>query len=459
MAKVNRKQKPVHSEILKFHLPEINTFDLDNGLKVYFVQNTNLPFLYMNLVADAGSKYDPAWKKGLAYLYAMLADEGADEYDALQLSDEFDIIGASFSISCNQDTIFYAMQVLKDKFKRGIELFTKVISRPHLYEEDFAREKRKVKTRILQIRDDIEEIANEVFEYKLFGDKNPYAFPSIGYENDVDSISIDDVRDFYKNNITPEKSFIVIVGDYDTNSLKKLLNSYLKDWKVSSNASGALLLESSLAPGVYLVNKKDSVQSEIRTGLISFKRNEYDYFARSILNTIFGGQFSSRINLNLREAKGYTYGAFSRFIFFKSAAYFYVSTSVGIENTAVSLKEIISEIEKIREGVSNDELMFARSSLIRKFPSNFESYSQIASNIIGQVVHSLPDNYFETYLDEINKVNLDRILKAAEDNLNQHNLTTVIVGDIEKIVSQLGKDYPGELHELDINGRELKKLN
>ncbi len=455
----NRHQKPVQTEIVKFQLPEINTFMLENGLKVYFVRNTNLPFLYLNLVTDAGSKYDPAWKKGLAYLFAMTVDEGAGEYSALQLSDEFDIIGANFGISCNQDTIYISLQVLKDELERGFELFTRVITQPHLNEEDFARERRKVKTRILQIKDDADEIANEVFEYKMFGDQNSYAFPSIGYEKDVDSIFITDIRDFYSNNLAPEKSFIVIVGDYNTEKLKQLLDSYFKDWKITAKYSNSLVFESSPDPGMYIVNKKASVQSEIRTGLITFKRNDYDYFARSILNMILGGQFSSRINLNLRESKGYTYGAFSRFNYYKSAAYFYVSTSVGIENTAESLKEIVSEIKKIREGVSNEELDFAKSSLIRKFPSNFESYSQIASNIVGQVIHSLPDNYFETYIEEVNSVTIGRILKAAEDNLKPENLTSVVVGDLEKLMPQLEKSYSGKLHELDINGRFIKSLN
>lgn len=455
---IDRKQKPIHSEILKFHLPEINTFNLENGLKVYFVQNSSLPFLYMNLVTDSGSKYDPSLKKGLAYLFAMTVDEGAGEYNSLQLSDEFDIIGANFSISCNQDTIYFSLQVLKDEFERGLELFSKVIISPHLNEEDFAREKRKVKTRILQIKDDADEIANEVFEYKLFGQGNPYAFPPMGYEKNVDLISAADIRDFYKNYLSPENSFIVVVGDSNPEHLKRLLNSNLKAWG-KSDPSGNISFESISSPGIYVVNKKDSVQSEIRTGLITFKRNEYDYFARSILNMILGGQFSSRINLNLREAKGYTYGAFSRFIYYKSAAYFYTSTSVGLENTAEALKEIIKEIEMIREGVSIEELEFAKSSLIRKFPSNFESFSQIAANIIGQVIHSLPDNYFETYLEEVNKVTLDRIMLAAAENLKTENLTTVIVGDLGKLLPQLEKTWKGKLYELDINGRERKSLN
>ena len=455
---IKRNEKPSHSETLEFHLPQKDTFNLENGLEVFFVQKKTLPFLYMNLVVDAGSKYDPQSKKGLANLFARMADEGAAEYDSLRLSDEFDIIGANFSINCNQDSIYFSLQVLKEEFERGFELFTKVILDPHLDQIDFAREKRKVSTRIMQIQDDADEIANQVFEYKIFGNLNPYAFPTIGYENDVDIISINDIREYYRNNLMPEHSFLVVVGDYTADKLRRILNSGFVKWNRSSKSTANLLFKSSLTPGLYVVNKKDSVQSELRTGLISFKRNEYDYYARSILNTIFGGQFSSRINLNLRENKGFTYGAFSRFIYFKSSAYFYISTSVGIENTAVSINEIKNEIEKIRSGITEEELEFAKSSLIRKFPANFESHRQIAANIIGQLIHSLPENYFEKYIDEINNVTMERINRAAEDNLNPDNLITIVVGDTSKLKDQLKQLHPEELYELDIHGYEMGKL-
>ena len=146
---------------------------------------------------------------------------------------------------------------------------------------------------------------------------------------------------------------------------------------------------------IFLFDKKGSVQSEIRIGHPAPNRKENDFFPKTILNNILGGQFSSRINLNLREKKGYTYGANSRFNYLKESAYFLVTTSVGAENTGNAVREIMNELEGIKTGVTNEELDFAKSSLIRKFPSNFETYKQIASNLISMVIHSLPGRLFQ----------------------------------------------------------------
>ena len=455
---VIRNKKPPRLRKIKFNLPEVIKFKLDNNLQVYFIQKSTLPLLSMSLVTEAGSKYDPAGKKGLTNLLAMAVDEGAGDYDSLQLSDQFEILGASFSISCDQDSVYFSLQVLKDEFERGLELFSTILIDSHLYEADLSREKRKIKTRILQTSDEADEIANEVFEYKLFGNNNPYAYPTIGYSDDIDSISLQDIKDFYNHFIVPENSFLVVTGDYETESLKNILNKYFRTWSRSSITKPRITNADIEQPGLYIIDKKDSVQSEIRTGLISYKRNDYDFYARSILNLILGGQFSSRLNLNLREHKGFTYGVYSRFIYLMSSAYLFVSTSVSSENTGAALTEIFKEIKKIRNGITKKELEFAKSSLIRKFPSSFESYRQIASNVIGQIIHTMPEDYFETYIDEIKKVTRERIIKAAEDNLFPDKLTTVIVGSKEKTAAQLKDIYNGEIIELDEKGSSLQSL-
>lgn len=454
-SKLFRSKNPHHSGKLKFNVPEVSSFKLENGLPVYFVQKSTLPFLTINLVVDAGSKYDPPGKKGLSNLLAMVIDEGAGNYDSLELSDQFEFLGASFSISCDQDSIYFSLQILKDEFEKGLELFTTIVTDPHLDENDFNREKRKIKTRIIQKKDDADEIANEVFEYRLFGGSNSYSAPSIGYEEDINSIDAQSVRDYYQNILAPSRSFLVVVGDYNKEFLKKILNKHFLNWKTEASHKPHLLFNKAGMPGIYVVDRKDSVQSEIRTGLISYKRNQYDFYSRNILNLILGGQFSSRLNLNLREKRGFTYGVYSRFIYLKSSAYFFVSTSVSSENTGASLAEILGEIEGIKKTVTKKELEFAKSSLIRKFPSGFESYRHIALNIIGQIIHSLPRDYFQRYLDETREVTLERVLKAAQENLHTEKLTTVIVGNKEKIMEQLKDIYEGRITELDEKGREL----
>ncbi len=450
-----RRKKPAPGRKTEFNLPGVSSFKLKNGLQVYFVSKDTLPVMSMSLVLDAGSKFDPAGKKGLSNLLTMVMDEGAGKYDSLQLSDQFEIIGASFSIHCDQDSLYASLQVLADEFERGTELFSSIIVDPHLDEKDFEREKRKILTRILQNRDDVEEIANEVFELKLFGEKNPYAPPSIGYQDDIEAITAADLKNYYRNIITPSNAFIVVVGSYNEGKLSSTLNKYFSDWKTNEFSKPVINPKASEHQGLYIVDKKDSVQSEIRTGLICYERNEYDFYSRSILNLILGGQFTSRLNLNLREKKGFTYGIYSRFIYLKSAAYFFTTTSVSSENTGAALHEILKEIKKIRRGVTRKELDFAKSSLIRKFPSGFETYRQIASNIMAQINHSLPDDYFKLYPDRIKQITQDEVFKAAHDNLFPEKLTTVIAGNKEKIIGQLKEIYPGKIIELDAAGRIL----
>jgi zinc protease len=384
-----------------------------------------------------------------------MIDEGAGEYNGLELMDEFDILGTNFELSCNNDGIYAGLRTLSENADRSIELFSKVITKPHFDDISFAREKRKVLTRMIQLKDDPEEIASSVFEYVVLGKEDAYSYPIIGYEDDVNNISIEDIKKFYSSYFVPNNSALIAVGDITKEELAEKLNSYLGDWKPR-----ALDLESykpnlKESPGIFLVHKKDSVQSEIRIGHISEERNEQDYFQRTLLNNILGGQFSSRINLNLREDKGYTYGAFSRFNYFKECAFFYASTSVGIENTGNAVKEIINELNKVREGVTEEELKFAQLSTIGKYPASFETNQQIAHNLTTQYLYDLPNDYFQTYLDRMRDVSIEQVNKSAKDHIHTDKLVILVVGDKEKIIPQLREIIPDKITELDYLGNEI----
>ncbi len=446
---LNRSNKPQPGNKINFNPPDFHNFKLNNGLEVYFIPKTELPIVRINLVLNCGSRYDPVNLKGLANLVSMCIDEGAGEYNALQLSDEIDLIGAHFSVYSDDDSIYITLQVLAEHFDKGFELFKKVLLLPHFNEKDFEREKRKVLTRLIQFRDEPEYLATTAFEFLLFGKDDPYASPIPGFDSTVNSVSNNDLKNYYSSYFGAENAAIVVVGSINENELRSSLNILSDEWNNNVRQKDIQSELSLTDKRLFIVDKKDSVQTEIRTGHLTSKRNKKDYFNKLMFNLVLGGQFTSRINLNLREKHGYTYGASSRFNYYKDAGIFNVSTSVGIENTANALDEIFSELEKIKNGVSEEELKFAKLSIIRKFPANFESYGQVASNFVGKIIYGLPDDYLDTYIEKINSVKLPEVNEAANKSILTGSLITVLVGDFRKISEQLKTDKYGEIVKLN----------
>lgn len=451
---IDRKIKPEVKSEISFNLPKTNDFLLENGLRVIFIQKDKLPLVRFNLMLNAGSKYDPENKKGLSYLTSLVIDEGADGMNALQLSDEFDMLGSSFNVSTDNDLINLSLQTLSENFDRSLELFSKVLLKPSFNTDDFNREKKKLITRIMQSKDEPEYLADQIFDRVILGKSNNYSFPVSGYEETVESITVNELKVYYRKFFSPSNSALIVVGDLDEDELIKLLNKYFSNWRNITNDFSFSVSSAEPIKKIYLCHKEGSVQTEIRVGHITPKRNQKDFFQRYLLNTILGGQFTSRINLNLRERNGYTYGATSRFQYFKDTAFFEVSTSVGIENTANALKEILFELDNIHNGVTEIELNFAKSSITKKFPLNFETYRQIASGVAGKILYNLPDNYFDTYIHNINLVLKSEIDEAAKEFIMNEKLSVVLVGD-KNLLSQKLAELPIEIVEVNLFGEMI----
>lgn len=448
---INRKIKPVSEEKLSFSLPEIHQTTLTNGLKVFYIRKQKLPITKIDLLIECGSKFDPENKKGLSQLTSMVLDEGADGLSALDISDIFDTLGSNFSISSGSDSIIMKLQSLSENFEKSLEIFTKILLKPDFNQKDFEREKKKLQTRLLQLSDEPEFLAQQIFEHLVFSENNPYSFSSMGYQDNIISINNDDVKNFYSDSFSPNTSNLVAVGNNDFDSFTKIIEKYFVNWKSMPRQKNLTFEAEIKQRKVYFFHKENSVQSEIRIGHHSLKRNSYDYFHRLLLNTILGGQFTSRINLNLREKKGYTYGAFSSFSYYKEAAFFYVSTSVGKENTVDAINEIYKELESIKKGVSNEEMEFAKSSIIKKFPSNFETYRQIAGNLTTMVFHSLSSDFFDTYIFNVENVAGVDVKEAAQNLIHPEQAFCVVVGDRLKLYDSL-KSFGFDVVEVNEKG-------
>lgn len=454
----NRSIPPESTGEIHFKLPKIEKFSLHNGLEVIAVKKKKLPIIYFTMISNAGSKFDPNEKKGLSHLLMSLLDEGAGNMDAMQIADKIESLGSVLSISSDQDSFFTSLLTLCENLDESLDIFSKIITSPHLQENDFHREKKKLLARIIQSKDNPAYIAASVFENLVFGSENPYGLPEIGFGRTVEKISNNDIKLFYNSLITPENSKLIMVGNFEIDEMLVKLNEKFSGWHSYKPHIFEPPSVSVSDKQFYIIDKPDSAQSEIVLGHVSKGRNTPDFFARSLMNAILGGQFSSRINLNLREDKGYTYGASSSFSYNQHYGYFSAGCAVNLENTGNAVTEIIKEIKGIREQIFEKELRFAKSSFIRKYPAMFETYGQIARNLTNMVIYSLPEDYFNTYINHIKKVELKEVEKAAIENIFPDNLVVLAVGDKKIILPQLKQICEGNIIELDTEGNILDVL-
>ncbi|NWF50567.1 MAG: insulinase family protein [Ignavibacteriaceae bacterium] len=451
--KFNRSAVPQAGKEIKFKLPEIKNFLVNDSLKVLFIKKDDLPIIRFSMLVNAGSRFDELNKNGLANLLALCIDEGAGPYDSMSLSSEFDLLGTHFSISADDDVMFFTVQTLNENFERSLELFSNVLLRPHLSPKDFERQKRKTLTSLIQLNNEPDYIASKLFNKMVFGENNPYAYPVIGEEISVKEISAEDLQKKFISSFSPTNSVLIVVGSITEEELINKLNQYLGDWKAKPFFYSEISQSKKKNKTIYIFNKDESVQTEIRVGHLSALRSESDYFPKKILNTILGGQFNSRININLREKNGFTYGARSSFDYYREGACFNISTSVSNGNTAAALKEIIKELELIRTGIEDSELEFAKSLIVRKFPSSFETYRQIIANLSTKLIFSLNDNFFDDYISNCEMVSKEQVEKAAKDSIWPDNLIIVLAGKKSEIIEQL-RDFNGwAINEIDLSGQ------
>uniref|UniRef100_A0A832DHF0 Insulinase family protein n=1 Tax=Ignavibacterium album TaxID=591197 RepID=A0A832DHF0_9BACT len=421
------RTKPEIKNEIKFSLDNISTHTLKNGIKLFYLRKEKLPMIRLNLVVEAGGKFDFFTKPGTARLTSQMIDEGADGLTALELSDEFDLLGTDFSISADNDFIILSLQSLTENFEKSLELFSKVILKPDFPEKEFEREKKKLLVNILQLKDDPERIAEQIFDKIIFAN-HYYAMPVSGYLDTVEKVNLNDVINHYSKYFKANNSFIAAAGNLTSEEIFQLIEKYFDTYSSSSEKISLPEKFEVLDKKIFVYDKSDSVQTEIRVGYLSGKRNISDYFSKLLLNTIFGGQFNSRLNSNLREKKGYTYGISSHFVYNKNAGYFSISTSVSSEITFDAVKEILSEIKNLKNGVTEEELNFAKTALTRKFPLNFENYRQLTSNLSALAIHNLPLSYFNEYLRNLNSVTIVQVNEQAL-KLSQADMKIILVGN------------------------------
>lgn len=449
---LDRTTPPQIVEQTKFHLPQIQRIVSDGGMRGLFIQKTKLPMVQFTLIVSTGCVLDDDNKSGLANLTAILIDEGAGGLTALELNNQFEMLGSSIHISINHEFMYFTLVSLEENFEKTIQLLNKILNKPHFDEKEFLREKSKVLAQLMQIKDEPDTIADKIFEEKVFGSENKLGHFTLGKEKDVQSLTNEDVKNFYNLHIASDRAGFICAGSLSSDTLKEYVNQFIDNFGIAKPSPLPKFNPILKKRRIYFVHKPDSQQTEIRIGNLSNKRSNGDFYAKTVMNTILGGQFNSRINLKLRETKGFTYGASSLFSYRRETGYFLLTTSVQSENTFEALQDIFFEFDQMKEKISIEELEAAKLSIIRKFPSNFETYYQLAAGLNTLFTYNLQPSYFDEYLPNIRSVTKVDVQHASKKHISEKEMIVVLVGNKNQFADKLGEFNFDEIVELNESG-------
>jgi len=454
---IDRTKRPAGKASPTIVLPTIQKSTLANGLNVWLVERHQLPYVACNLVILAGSDHDPLALPGLASMTADVIDEGTATRTSLQISDEMESVGATFGIGSTTDYSMMTLGVLSKSFDQALDVFGDVCSHPTFPPREFERLRRQRTTSLLQQKDQPTTIANNAFSFILYGAGHPYGNNPSGTEASLAAMTTADLKAFYEKYYRPNNATLIVVGDAVMGDLKPKLEKAFADWKPADIPAFSVPDPPAMdSMTVYLIDKPGAPQSEIRIGYPALRRNTPDYFPVITMNRLLGGQFTSRINLNLRERHGYTYGARSSFGFQKGVGPFTASSGVVTEKTDSSVKEFLHEIDSMRTGgMSAEELAYVKKGMVGSFALGFETLGQISQAYGNIVVYGLPEDYFTKYLQNIDGVTVDDIKRVSGRYLDTSKMAVVVVGDLTKIRAGIEALHLGKVVPCGPDGRPL----
>lgn len=424
-----------------YHFPRFERRTLPNGMQLVVAPVDKLPLATVIAVVDAGASAEPAGKEGVAALTARLLPEGAAGLDGVALTDRFERIGTTVEAHADWDVAAVSLTVLTKQLPDALALVRDLLRAPEFPDREVGRLKEERLAELLQQRAEPRGLADEQFSRALYQPAARYALPADGDAASVRGLTRDDVRDFYSARYRPAATTLVIAGDVTMAQASALADDLFGNWTGARPPAAAQGIDAGQPDRLTrVVAKADAPQSEIRIGHVGLPRRAPDYFDAMVMNAVLGGLFSSRINLNLREAHGYTYGAFSGFEWRRGAGPFVVSTAVKSDVTAAAAQEILNEIDRMRrEEIAEDELTLATSYLDGVFPIRYETTSAIAAALANLVIHELPDDYYDRYRERVRAVTTQGVLRAAQAHLHPDRLRIVVVGDPAIIAEPLGK--------------------
>lgn len=455
MTSADRSRLPPLGPERPFLFPEVRRRTLTNGVRVWTVEHHQVPLVAALALLPVGASADPPDRPGLAAITGDMLDEGCGDRSALELHEALGRMGAQLELDVGYDATVIGLTTLARELDGGLAIVRDMLARPRFEQRDFDRVRELRLNRLLQLRDMPPAVADRAFAQLLYRG-HPYGHLPIGSEGPLRGLNVRDIAAFHRRAIAPSRMTLILVGDGTHQSLFDAAARAFEGWATESPGPipDPASFQAPLPPPspVALVHRGGAAQSELRIGHVAQSRRTPDYHALIVLNMVLGGQFVSRVNLNLRERKGYTYGARTAFEFRRAPGPFVLQASVQADATADALHEALSELTAIRgeRPITREELELGRASLTRGYPRNFETADQVARAAAQLALYDLPEDYFSTFVPTILALTEDQVTAVAARHIDPSRLLSVVVGDREKVSGSLKALELGDVADISV---------
>ena len=456
---VDRATMPLASPQRSFTAPTPNRSRLDNGLNVLHVEKRGLPTVAFGLVVRSGAVADSADRAGLAHLTTTMLPEGTKRRSSAQISDEVEFLGSHMRTSAGREHIVLASDGLASTWRDALGILGDIAQNAEFPSHELERVRANLITDLRRVSDSPATISARATRGVMFGPGTPYGHPVTGTESSIGPASTEDLKAFFGANFRPQSSTFIIVGDLSFEEAIEAAGSTFRAW--GSNSDGAASAAECQTPDprpttIYLADKPGAAQSVVRTGHLTIPRGDPRFMSLNVFNYIFGGQFGARLNMNLRQDKGYSYGYMSSIDWNQGPSMLVAGGGVQTAVTKETVVETLKEFEEITSDrpVTETEFHDAIDGILRSIPSQFETQFQIIGQLTRIVTFDLPDDYFAQYPQQLAQTTLEDVRRAGTELLDVGHLNIVIAGDAAAVRPGL-EELNLPIVEIDFEGRQL----
>jgi zinc protease len=451
-----RAKAPSPQPLGKLTLPVAQSFKLENGLTVLLTEQHHLPLVVAHLLVLNGSDANPVSKPGLASFTSEMLPEGTERRTSSQIADDAAQIGAALRTQTVGDDSIVDIRTLKPNVDAAFDLLSDVTLHPKFDPAEIERIRKLRETDILQVQDDPQDLAFGVFRRLIYGPSHPYGYREEGTIAATKATTRDDLMQMWKKGYVPGNSALVLSGDLTSAEARSLAEKYFGKWTGSTGRYQPPAVDNKVARGVYIVDKPGAAQTFVLVGTTGVPRTTEDYVPLEVMNKILGGLYSSRINVNLREDHGYTYGSFSFFSYKRAAGAFGAGGGMRTDATGPAVQEILKEMERVRSSAPTDEeLKLAKGSFSQSLAGRFESGEQTANTVGDLFVYDFPLNYYQQLPGKITAVTSEDVRRMAQKYIHPENAVVIGAGDRSKIEDQLKKLSIGDVEVRDYEGNPV----